>query len=47
MSDKHYVIYSKIIAVLGSALLYWLTGSLWSLLCLLLSAYIDGELKED
>jgi len=45
MSDKHYCLYSKVIAVTSAAIMYMLTGSLWSFLCLLLSAYIDGELS--
>lgn len=45
MSDKHYCIYSKIIAVVATALMYVLTGSLCSFLCLLLSAYMDRDLK--
>lgn len=47
MTDKQYCIYSKVIAVLGCAGLYLLTGSMWSMLCLLLSAYMDRELKEE
>lgn len=45
MSDKHYCIYSKIVAVVGTAVMFYLTGSTWSFLCLLLAASIDGELE--